>query len=134
GEGWWWPVVIGVLALLVLLTAWWALAQLRRGRRRELSLDEDRVTVLRGAALEEAVTEEIESLPGVERARVALEGGRHGPRLRAGMVLEAGARPGEVVRRFRTETLEHVRSSTGRRDLTADLRVRSTRHAADRVE
>ncbi|GAB3124855.1 alkaline shock response membrane anchor protein AmaP [Streptomyces calidiresistens] len=138
GEGWWWPVVIGVLSLLVLLTAWWALTQFRRGRRRELPLGDEAegadATVLRGAALEEVVTEEIESFPGVERARVVLDGGRRGSRLRAGVVLEAGARPGEVVRRFRTEALEHLRTSTGRERLPADLRVRSTRHAADRVE
>ncbi|MCE7082243.1 alkaline shock response membrane anchor protein AmaP [Streptomyces sp. ST2-7A] len=136
-EGWWWPVVIGVLSLLVLLTLWWALTQARRGRRRELPLDVrdgSDATVLRGAALEEVVTAEIESFPGVERARAALDGGRGGPRLRVGVVLEADARPGEVVRRLRTETLEHVRASTGLERLPADLRVRSTRHSAERVE
>ncbi|MYS09052.1 alkaline shock response membrane anchor protein AmaP, partial [Streptomyces sp. SID6041] len=35
-EGWWWPVVIAVLGLVVLLALWWLLAQFRRARLAEV--------------------------------------------------------------------------------------------------
>lgn len=38
-EGWWWPTVIAVLAVLVVLALWWLLAQLRRGRLAEVLVD-----------------------------------------------------------------------------------------------
>ncbi|MDT0344867.1 alkaline shock response membrane anchor protein AmaP [Streptomyces litchfieldiae] len=134
-EGWWWPVVIGGLSLLVLLALWWLLAQLRRQRLAEVLVDSgDGVgALLRGRAMEEVVAAEAESLPGIDRARVTLVGRRGQPRLRVGLLLTPQARPDEVVRRLRTEAVEHARASAGLEALPAEARLRSARHEVERV-
>ncbi|MBB1242129.1 alkaline shock response membrane anchor protein AmaP [Streptomyces durbertensis] len=38
GERWWWPTVFAVLGVLAALLLWWLLAQLGRGRVREMTL------------------------------------------------------------------------------------------------
>ncbi len=134
-EGWWWPVVIGGLSVLVLLSLWWLLAQLRRKRLTEVLVDSgDGVgALLRGRAMEEVVTAEVETLPGVERARVTLVGRRNQPRARVGLLLAPQAHPGDAVRRLRAEALEHARVSAGLPTLPAEVRLSSAKHAAERV-
>lgn len=134
-DGWWWPVVIGGLVVLLLLAVWWVLAQLRRQRLAELTIDSgDGVgAVLQGDALEDAMTAEADALPGVDRARVTLVGRRTEPRVRIGLLLAAQAHPGDVVRRLSEETLRHAGGSTGLGTLPAEVRLRSAKHAAERV-
>lgn len=134
-EGWWWPVVIGGLALLLLLALWWLLAQLRRRHLNEVLVDtgDDVGALVRGRAMEDVVTAEAEALPGVDRARVTLLGRRTRPRARVGLLLGPDARPGEVVDRLDAEALEHARSSTGLAELPTEVRLRSVRHAPERV-
>ncbi|MDB1088426.1 alkaline shock response membrane anchor protein AmaP [Streptomyces sp. ACA25] len=134
-EGWWWPVVIGVLAALVLLSLWWALAQLRRQRLSEVLVDSgDGVgAVLRGRAVEDVVTAEAEALSGIDRARIALEGSRTRPRARVRLLLAPHAQPADAVHRLRTEALEHARVSAGLEGLPSDVRLRAARHGAERV-
>ncbi|UED83478.1 alkaline shock response membrane anchor protein AmaP [Streptomyces profundus] len=133
--GWWWPVVIGVLALLVLLALCWLLAQLRRQRLSEVLVDSgDGVgALLRGRALEEVVAAEAEALPGVDRARVALVGRRDQPRAEVGLSLAPQARPDEAVRRLRAEAVEHARVSSGLSALPAEARLRAAKHGPERV-
>ena len=68
-EGWWWPTVIAVLAVLVVLALWWLLAQLRRGRLAEVLVDsgDGEGALLRGRALEGVLGDEAEALDGVVR-------------------------------------------------------------------
>ncbi|MGP4113781.1 alkaline shock response membrane anchor protein AmaP [Streptomyces sp. 4N509B] len=134
-EGWWWPVVIGALAVLLLLALWWLLAQLRRRRLAEVLVDSgDGVgALLRGRAMEDVVAAEVESLPGVERARVTLVGRRSQPRLRVGVLLAPQARPGETVRRLHAEAVEHARASAGLAALPVEVRLRAAKHPAERV-
>lgn len=134
-EGWWWPVVIGCLALLVVLALWWALAQLRRSRVPEVLVDTgDGVgAAVRGRALEDALTDEAEALPGIDRAHVALGGRRAGPQADVRLLLAPHAQPEEVVNRLRGQALEHARSSTGLSRLPAEVRLRAARHRAERV-
>ncbi|MDT0444817.1 alkaline shock response membrane anchor protein AmaP [Streptomyces johnsoniae] len=134
-EGWWWPVVIGSLSLLVLLSLWWLLAQLRRRRLAEVLVNSgDGVGAqLRGRAMEEVVAAEAESLPGVDRARVSLTGRRNQPRLGLGLLVTPQAAPDDVVRRLRTEAVEHARASAGLDALPAEARLRATKHPAERV-
>jgi hypothetical protein len=134
-EGWWWPVVIGSLAALVLLALWWLAVQLRRQRLTEVLVDSgDGVgALLRGRAMEDVVTAEVESLPGVERARVTLVGRRAQPRVQVGLLLAPQARPGDAVRRLHAEAVEHARVSAGLATLPAEVRLRSAKHAAERV-
>lgn len=135
GESWWWPVVFAVLGVLVVLTLWWLLAQLRRRRISEVLVDsgDGGGATLRARALEGVIAAEAESLPGVERARVTLTGRRSQPRARIGLVLGSHARPGPEVRRLRGEAIEHARTSTGLAQLPAEVRMRSARHRAERV-
>ncbi|NJP68955.1 alkaline shock response membrane anchor protein AmaP [Streptomyces spiramenti] len=135
GESWWWPVVIGALALLVVLALWWLLAQLRRRRLGTLGVDtgDGQSARLRAGAVEDVLTAEAESLPGVERARFTLVGRRAGPAARVGLLIAPQARPRDVVHTLRDRTLENARVSAGAEELPAEIRLRATRHAADRV-
>lgn len=134
-EGWWWPVAIGGLAVLVLLALWWLLAQLRRPRLTEVLVDSgDGVGALvRARAMADVVTAEAESLQGVDRARVTLVGRRGQPRARVGLLLAPQAQPEAVVRRLRTEALEHARVSAGLAALPAEVRLSSAKHPPQRV-
>ncbi|MDJ1133051.1 alkaline shock response membrane anchor protein AmaP [Streptomyces iconiensis] len=135
GEGWWWPVVFAVLGVLVVLTLWWLLAQLRRRRIGEVLVDsgDGSGAMLRARALEGVIAAEAEALPGVDRARVTLTGRRSQPRARIGLTLAAHAQPGPEVRRLRAEAIEHARTSAGLDELPAEVRLRSARHRAERV-
>lgn len=134
-SGWWWPVVIGSLSLLVLLSLWWLLSQLRRKRLAEVLVDSgDGVgALLRGRAMEDVVAAETEALPGVDRARITLVGRREQPRAQVGLLLAPQAHPDEVVRRLRTEAIEHARVSAGLDALPAEARLRAARHGPERV-
>ena len=81
-EGWWWPVVIAVLAVLVVLALCGGfIAQLRRARLAEVLVDsgDGEGALLRGRALEGVLESEAESLDGVARAHITLTGSRSGP-------------------------------------------------------
>ncbi|MBU7599721.1 alkaline shock response membrane anchor protein AmaP [Streptomyces sp. P38-E01] len=138
-QGWWWPVVIGILALLTLLALWWALSQLRRRRAGELAVSGDESTdrgpgaVLRGRALEQVMGSEAAALDGVSRARVTLVGKRTDPSVRMRVVLDEHAVPDEVVHRLETEVLEHARTSADVGELPAEIRLSSVRHRPSRV-
>lgn len=133
--GWWWPVVIAALALVLVLAVWWALAQFRRGRLAEVLVEtgDGEGALLRGRALEAALTAEAESLGGVERAHVRLRGRRTAPEARMGLMLEARAEPARTLEGLRAEALEHARGSAGLEQLPAEVRLRTERHRAERA-
>ena len=134
-EGWWWPVVIAVLAVCVLLALWWLVAQLRRHRLSEVLVDtgDGEGALLRGRALEGVLVSEAESLDGVERAGAVLTGRRSTPRVRAGLVLQPHAEPGAALQQFSEEALGHARDSAGLAALPAEVRLRAVKHRAERV-
>ena len=133
--GWFWPVVIGALALLVLLTLWWLSAQLRRRRLAEVLVEtgDGEGALLRGRALENVLTGEAEAQDGVERARSVLTGRRSAPRVRAELALEPHAAPADALHRFSAETLARARDSAGLAGLPATVRLRGVKHRARRV-
>ncbi|UQI44240.1 alkaline shock response membrane anchor protein AmaP [Streptomyces sp. HU2014] len=134
-EGWWWPAVIAALAVVVLLALWWLLAQLRRGRLREVLVDsgDGEAVVVRGSALEEVLAAEAESSAGVERALVVLRGRRVAPEVRVGLTLGPHGSPEAAVRGLSAEVLAHARESTGVERIPAEVRVGVVRHRAERV-
>ncbi|MEV8526911.1 MULTISPECIES: alkaline shock response membrane anchor protein AmaP [unclassified Streptomyces] len=134
-QGWWWPVVIAVLAVAVLLALWWLLAQFRRPRLAEILVDsgDGEGALLRGRALEAVLVGEAESLDGVSRAHVALAGRRSAPAARAVLVLEAHASPAGSLARLEGEALAHARDSAGLAELPAEVRLRGAKHRAQRV-
>ncbi|MFD4632977.1 alkaline shock response membrane anchor protein AmaP [Streptomyces sp. NPDC058284] len=134
-EGWFWPTVIAVLAVIVLLALWWLSAQLRRHRLAEVLVEtgDGEGALLRGRAMENVLAGEAEALDGVRRAQVALTGRRGTPRARAELVLEPHATPSDALHRFSAETLAHARDSAGLASLPATVRLRGLKHGAERV-
>ncbi|MET8979979.1 DUF6286 domain-containing Asp23/Gls24 family envelope stress response protein [Streptomyces sp. NPDC004539] len=82
-QTWWTPTAIAVLASLAVLCAWWALAQLRSGSARRLSVGAPGGTV-RPQALAEALAARVAALPGVTRCRARVVP-RSGDRLEVGL-------------------------------------------------
>lgn len=140
-ESWWWPVVLGVLALFVVLSLWWVLAQLRRRRLTELSPasgeeepdESENNSVLRAHALEQVIAAETGELAGVTRCRATLVGRRSAPRVRMLLSMDEHVVPDTVVHRLETEVLDRARSSANVGPLPAEIRLRATRHKARRV-
>lgn len=134
-EGWWWPTVIAVLAVLVVLALWWLLAQLRRGRLAEVLVDsgDGEGALLRGRALEGALGDEAGALDGVADAKVALTGRRTAPRARIRLLMEPHGAPGTVLRGLSEVALAHARTSAGLEQLPAEVRLKAVKHRAERV-
>ncbi|MGV9883119.1 alkaline shock response membrane anchor protein AmaP [Streptomyces sp. NPDC003006] len=133
--GWFWPTVIGVLAVLVLLALWWLSAQLRRRRLAEVLVEtgEGEGALLRGRAMENVLAGEAESLDGVDRAQAALRGRRATPRARVQLTLAPDATPADTLHRFSSEILTRARDSAGLTSLPATVRLRGVKHRAGRV-
>ncbi|MGW4564274.1 alkaline shock response membrane anchor protein AmaP [Streptomyces sp. NPDC004561] len=133
--GWWWPAVIAALAVIVLLALWWLTAVLRRHRLSEVHIDtgDGEGALLRGKALESALTEDAAAQPGVAHARILLRGRRTGPTARAGLELEPEVDPGAALHDFTARALAHARESAGLASLPAEVRLRAVKHRAERV-
>ncbi|MGW1766331.1 alkaline shock response membrane anchor protein AmaP [Streptomyces sp. NPDC002073] len=134
-HGWWWPAVIATLAVLVLLALWWLLAQLRRSRLAAVLVDtgDGAGAVLRGHALEAALTAEAAALDGVAHCQVTLHGRRGAPRARVRMRLAPHAVPADALAGLADEVLAHARASAGLADLPAEARLQVASHHARRV-
>ncbi|MDI3423407.1 alkaline shock response membrane anchor protein AmaP [Streptomyces luteolus] len=134
-ESWFWPVVIAVLAVLVLLALWWLVAQTRRGRLAEVLVDsgDGEGALLRGRALEDVLARETEVLDGVEQVRVRLKGRRSTPHAGVRMLLAPHAEPSVALRLLTADSLAQARTSTGLDRLPAEVRMRGVKHRARRV-
>lgn len=134
-NGWWWPVVIAVLAVLVLGSLWWLLAQARTRRVRQIRIDsgDGQGALLRGRALESVLVSESEAYEGVEWAHAALVRRHGGPEARLVLGLAPHATPDEVVAELDTGVLARARTSAGLAALPAEARLRPVRHKPARV-
>ncbi|MFG2503708.1 alkaline shock response membrane anchor protein AmaP [Streptomyces sp. NPDC048441] len=134
-DGWFWPTVIAVLAVCLLLALWWLAAQLRRRRLAEVLVEtgDGEGALLRGRALESVLVGEAEALEGVQRAGVALTGRRNAPEARVSLLLEPHAMPGEALHRLSVEALAQARDSAGLARLPAVVQFRAVKHRAERV-
>ncbi|MGD6751149.1 alkaline shock response membrane anchor protein AmaP [Streptomyces sp. BH105] len=134
-EGWFWPTVIAVLGVVVLLALWWLVAQLRRRRLAEVLVDsgDGEGALLRGRALENVLASGAESLDGVDRAGVRLTGRRSTPQARANLSLEPHAVPGEALRLLSQDSLKQAKDSAGLAELPTEVRLRAVKHRAERV-
>ncbi|MFG3344613.1 alkaline shock response membrane anchor protein AmaP [Streptomyces sp. NPDC048018] len=134
-ESWWWPVVIAVLGVLVLLSLWWLIAQFRRARLREVLVDsgDGEEAVVRGRALEAVLEADAAAQEGVARARVALTGRRAAPRTRVALQLEPYASPADALTALSEQALAHARTATGIPALPTEARLRAVKHRARRV-
>ncbi|MBE4736289.1 MULTISPECIES: alkaline shock response membrane anchor protein AmaP [Streptomyces] len=134
-SGWWWPTVIAVLAVLVLLALWWLTAVLRRHRLAEVLVDtgDGEGALLRGRALEGVLTAEAAGSDGVARAHARLTGRRTAPEARVRLLLQPHVNPGDALHTLTTEALAHARESAGLAALPAEVRLRGAGHRAERV-
>lgn len=134
-DGWWWPTVIGVLAVCVLLALWWLTAVLRRRRLAEVLVDtgDGEGALLRGRALEGVLADEAGRLDGVQRAQVLLTGRRSNPEARVQLLLEPHVDPGRSLHVLTAQALAHARDSAGLAALPAEVRLRGVKHRAERV-
>ncbi|MFE5212273.1 alkaline shock response membrane anchor protein AmaP [Streptomyces sp. NPDC056600] len=134
-QGWWWPVVFAVLAVLVVLALWWLTRSVQRHRLSVVNVDtgDDEGAALRARALEGSVASEAADLDGVERVRVRLTGRRRTPRVRMRVRLEPDADPGLTLDRLTNETLAHARAAVGTTSLPSEIRMRAHAHRAERV-
>jgi len=83
-QDWFWPVMAGLSTLLALLAVRWLLAQLRTDRPGNSDLAWSTPTGrtrIRAGAISDAVSDDIESDPGVERAVVRMVGDEQHPEL-----------------------------------------------------
>ncbi|MDX2556624.1 alkaline shock response membrane anchor protein AmaP [Streptomyces stelliscabiei] len=134
-SGWWWPTVIAVLAVLVLLALWWLTAVLRRHRLAEVLVDtgDGEGALLRGRALEGVLTTEAAEADGVERAHTRLTGRRNAPEARVRLLLQPHVNPGDALRTLTSQALTHAKDSAGLAALPAEVALRAARHRAERV-
>ncbi|WP_051966250.1 hypothetical protein [Kitasatospora mediocidica] len=138
-RGWWWPVVIGVLALVAALALGWLLAQLRRSSPVELALptpDRSGLTLrLRGSALVQVLEAGAAALPGVARARVRSAGRPPRLRIRAQLLLEAGTEVTATLDALEAGPLTQARALLGGpAELPLDLRLRVAAPPKRRVQ
>ncbi|MCF3961359.1 alkaline shock response membrane anchor protein AmaP [Streptomyces fuscigenes] len=136
GEGWFWPTVIAALAILLVLSLWWLLAQARRSRVPEVLVDsgDGEGARVRARALEDVLEREAEAHDGVARAQAVLTGRRsRSPAARMRVLLEPHAAPEATLGRVTDEALAHARESAGLASLPAEIRLRAARHSAERV-
>ncbi|MBY8887487.1 alkaline shock response membrane anchor protein AmaP [Streptomyces sp. PTM05] len=127
GHSWWWPAVIAVLSVLVVVALWWLLAQARTRRPGRITLQEapEGDVVLGGRALAEMLAADAEELSGVARARFTLTGRATAPAVRAALLVEPGAVPTDVVRDLDAVVLARARESAGLDALPAEVRLRA---------
>ncbi|MFI8455713.1 alkaline shock response membrane anchor protein AmaP [Kitasatospora sp. NPDC085464] len=125
---WWWPTVIGGLAVLMAGMVWWLVAQLRRTGLSSIAVPTPGVSGLRlrvGArALEEAMESGTAVLPEVERAGIRLVRAPRHPRLRGAVRLTPGGDPAGLVAHFEDGPRTDACRSLSLPELPADLRIR----------
>ncbi|MFS8204574.1 alkaline shock response membrane anchor protein AmaP [Streptomyces sp. CWNU-52B] len=134
-EGWWWPTVVAVLAVALLLGLGWLAAVLRRRRLAEVLVDtgDGSGALLRGRALEGVLAGEAGALEGVQGAQASLTGRRGSPEARVRLRLRPHADPGDTLHRLTTQSLTHARDSAGLASLPTEVRLRATKHTPERV-
>ncbi|MFF3765350.1 alkaline shock response membrane anchor protein AmaP [Streptomyces sp. NPDC001922] len=136
-QGWWWPTVIAVLAVTVLLALWWLVSQLRQrhpGRMRVGGPAGTEGVQLRDTVLNDAVTAEAGRLPDVHGARARLAGRSDHPQALITLTLAPDSAPGPVLDALARGPLEHARQSTGQRQLPSDVRLLVAHRGPHRVE
>jgi hypothetical protein len=134
-QGWWWPTVIAGPALLMLLALWWLLSQHRRRRPRRLSVaDAPRETVaVVDHALSDALTADLDMLPGVRRTQARLLGPPTHPQARIALTLNPGGTPQQALKDL-SGAVDRARRSAGWDELPTHVQLGFARHGSHRAE
>jgi len=126
-HAWVWPVVAAIAAIIALLALYWLLIQARTGAVRRLSLEPERargVTVLPTDAVTSAITDELETRPGIHRATAALKGSPAAPWLELSVAAADHTAPALLRDYIEREALAHLRASLERETIPTVLRIR----------
>ena len=129
-HGWVWWAVAAAAAVIALLALWWLAAQTSTKTVRRLPLEPDRIhgtTVLRADAAAGAITDELESYPGIRTAAAALRGSTAAPGLRLSVTAENRADPALSRTRIETEALPHLRTALELDTIPTVLRIQFSR-------
>jgi hypothetical protein len=129
-HGWVWPAAAAAAAVIALLALWWMAAQTSTKTVRRLPLEPDRIhgtTVLHADAATGAITDELESYPGIRSAGAALHGSPLAPGLRLSVTAENRADPATSRTRIETEALAHLRTALELDTIPTVLRIRFSR-------
>jgi hypothetical protein len=129
-HGWVWPVAAAAAAVIALLALWWLAAQTSTKTVRRMPLEPDRIhgtTVLRADAATGAITDELESYPGIRSAGAALHGSPLAPGLRLSVTAENRADPASSRTRIETEALPNLRTALELDTIPTVLRIRFSR-------
>lgn len=133
---WLWPVIALVGLLLGYLALRWLIAQLRPTGVRHLELEPGSGTGhtdLAGAAVTDAVREEIESYRGVAGTSARLTGDELDPELRLRVQLDARADVPSLRQRIETDAIAHARQALDSPQLPVRLDLVVTDKKAARV-
>jgi hypothetical protein len=129
-HGWVWPAAAAAAAVIALLALWWMAAQTSTKTVRRLPVEPDRIhgtTVLRADAATGAITDELESYPGIRSAGAALHGSPLAPGLRLSVTAENRADPATSRARIETEALPNLRTALELDTIPTVLRIRFSR-------
>ncbi len=138
-----WAYWIAAVVALILagLALRWLLVQLRTDRLHRLSMDTDRdpdphagITTLTASAVLDAISTDIDRIPGVHKATAALSGTRDAPELWLTVTLHDNADSGTVRTQLVDTVLSDARTSLEKPDMPAYLTLKvSTRRAARQI-
>ena len=136
-QPWFWPAVAVAAGAIALLALRWLLVQLRTGHLRRLVLDEDEhsTVTLDTRALASVTADDIASLPGTRRARVAFADGVAPFLVTATVVADEHADLAQV-RSHVLRSLRRIRDILEADSLPAliRLRLRGSRRSRRRVD
>jgi len=126
-EEWFWPVVAGLSTLIGLLALRWLLAQLRTDRPGNSDLawsTSSGRTRIQASAIADAMSEDIESDPGVERAMVRMVGDEQQPELHLYIDARDDASLAEIRDHLETHAIPGLCSALDLPEVAAHARFR----------
>ena len=138
---WIWLIIAALGVIIGVLAVRWLLVQLRTERlhRVVVDLDPDSTgylaagsSVLPSAALTTAVSQEIQTYPGVRAVRSYLTGAPDQPQLNLNVTLDAAADAPRIRARIVTEAVAHARTTLDNPGLPTQLRLSVARPTRDR--
>lgn len=126
-EDWWfWPTVAAIAFVVALLCTWWLFAQASTERLRHLDVDMSRPggdTWLHAAPLAEAVEDEVNSIPGVDSARMLLLGTPGDHRHRLVVSLNDRADIDSVRAQLTAQTIPNIQNALDFDDTKLDIEL-----------
>ncbi|MCO7218360.1 alkaline shock response membrane anchor protein AmaP [Klenkia sp. PcliD-1-E] len=128
----WWPIAAGGVLLMV-LCAWWLLAQARSNRVSTLRIGErtgQGRTTIAASALTDAIEADVETYRGVTRARAHLSGTISAPTLTLTVALDGRVDVDQVQQQVSEQALTHARTALGVASLPTRLELTVPRTTA----